>query len=91
VVYKPNLLGSEVDTPENIKEKILKIRKKPEEEETEIDSTDVKTKADIKVVGKVSPTLDPSQEDRFKNMLKNVTKDDMPFIMRYFKNNKLIG
>jgi hypothetical protein len=96
VVYKPNLLGSEVDTPENIKEKILKIRNKQEdkdedEEEIEIDSTDVKTKTDIKVVGKVSPTLEPSQENRFKSMLKGLTKDDMPTLMRYLKNGKLIG
>jgi hypothetical protein len=89
VIFRPGLINKQVDTVENIKNKILKLRTR--NVRTGRETSDAENRGPVKVVGRVATELDDSQRDKFDNMFKGVSSRDVPAMMRYLKDKKLVG
>jgi hypothetical protein len=89
VIFRPNLINKQVDTIENIRNKMLRLEVK--NSLTKYGSEDLSSKDEIRVVGRVPTTIEDSQKNRFDDMFKNITQKDVPGMVRYLKDNKLIG
>lgn len=89
VIYRPDLVNQQVDTIENIRNKILKLKTRNTRTNPETFPAD--TRGAIKVVGRVPDTIDDVQQSRFDDVFKGVTQKDVPGMIRYLKDKKLVG
>jgi hypothetical protein len=83
VVFKPGG-NNQVDSIKNINDRVTRLKTKGTTQQTQASS-------DNRVTVPLSSTLEPSTEAKFNSLLKDIKSGEVPQLMRFLKNNKLIG
>ncbi len=84
VVFRPDA-ANQVDSINNITNKVTRLQTKST---TQQQTT---TKPENRVTVPMAPTIEPSTEAKFNDLLKDVKPGEMPQLMRFLKNKKFVG
>jgi hypothetical protein len=83
VIFKPNAT-KQVDSIKNISDKLTRLQTRSIAQQAQTDS-------DKRISVVMAPTIEPSTEAKFNDLLKDVKPGEMPQLMRFLKNKKFVG